>query len=82
MWASPKAVRSYGSAPSHTEARRRTGDWAAESQVERWRTFATEVPTLAENAKRFGVPAPSRGLLRRLQPRRPVPRATNSTPES
>ena len=74
MWASPEAVRSYGSAPTHAEAMRRTGDWAAESQVERWRTSTAEVPTLAETAKRFGVPAPGHGLLRRLRPRHVVPR--------
>jgi len=45
--------------------------WAAESQVERWRTSASEVPTLAETAKRFGVPAPRRGLLRQLRPQHP-----------
>ena len=38
VWASPGAVRSYGSAPAHAKAMRRTQDWAAESQVERWRT--------------------------------------------
>jgi heme-degrading monooxygenase HmoA len=73
VWASPEAVRSYGSAPAHAKAMRRTEEWAAESQVERWRTSASEVPTLAETAKRFGVPAPRRGLLRQLRPRHPVP---------
>src|SRR5688572_10140383 len=35
VWASPEAVRSYGSAPAHAEAMRRTRDWAAESQIQR-----------------------------------------------
>jgi heme-degrading monooxygenase HmoA len=68
VWASPEAVRSYGFAPAHAKAMRRTEGWAAESQVERWRTFASEVPKLAEAAKRFGVPAPRRGLVRQLRP--------------
>ena len=73
VWASPEAVRSYGSAPAHAKAMRRTEHWVAESQVERWRTSASEVPTLAETAKRFSVPAPRRGLLRQLRPLHPVP---------
>ena len=72
VWASPEAVRSYGSAPAHAEAMRRTEHWAAESQVERWRMPASEVPTLAETAMRFGVPPPRRGLVRRLRPQHPV----------
>ena len=68
VWASPEAVRSYGSAPAHAEAMRRTDDWATESQVQRWRSSAAEVPTLAETAARFGVSPPGRGLVRRLRP--------------
>jgi heme-degrading monooxygenase HmoA len=71
VWASPEAVRAYGSAPTHATAMRRTQDWAAESQVERWRTTATGIPTLAETAKKLGVPAPSRGLVRHLRPQHP-----------
>ena len=82
VWASPEAVRSYGYAPAHTEAMRRTEDWATESQVERWMTRAPEVPKLAETAARFGVPPPSRGLLRQLRPRHPAPRESHSTQES
>lgn len=82
VWASPEAVRSYGSAPAHAEAMRRTKDRATESQVERWRTSATEVPTLADTAKRLGAPAPRRGLLRQLRPQHPVPCAATSTQES
>ena len=73
VWASPEAVRSYGTAPAHATAMRRTEHWAAESQVERWRMPASEVPTLAETATRFGVPPPRRGLVRRLRPQYPVP---------
>ncbi len=72
-WASPEAVRAFGAAPAHARAMRRTEAWAVESQVERWRTSATRLPTLAETAERFGVAAPRRGLLRRLRPRHPVP---------
>ena len=68
VWASPEVVRSYGSAPAHAKAMGRTEHWAAESQVERWRTSGSEVPTLADIAKRFGVPAPRRGLLRQVRP--------------
>ncbi len=82
VWASPAAVRSYGSAPAHAEAMRRTKDWAAESQVQRWRAPAAEVPTLAETADRFGVPAPGRGLVRQLQPQHLVTHVTNSIQES
>jgi hypothetical protein len=82
VWVSPEAVRSYGSAPAHAEAMRRTKDWAAESQVQRWRSSAAEVPTIAETAKRFGVPAPGRGLVRRLRPQHLVTPVTNSTQES
>jgi heme-degrading monooxygenase HmoA len=82
VWASPEAVRSYGSAPAHAEAMRRTDDWAAESQVQRWRTSTTEVPTLAETAARFGVSPPGRGLVRRLRPQQLVTHATTSTQES
>jgi heme-degrading monooxygenase HmoA len=82
VWASPEAVRSYGPAPAHAEAMRRADGWAAESQVQRWRTSAAEVPTLAETAKRFGVPAPGRGLVRRLRPRGPASHVTTSTQES
>jgi len=72
VWASPEAVRSFGSAPEHAKAMRRAEHWAAESRVERWRTSASEVPTLAETANKFGVPPPRCGLVRRLRPRRPV----------
>ena len=82
VWASPEAVRSYGSAPAHAEAMRRTKDWAAESQVQRWRTSAAEVPTLTETANRFGVPAPGRGLVRQLRPQYLVTPVTSSTQES
>lgn len=68
VWASPEAIRSYGSAPTHTTAMRRTQDWAADSQVERWRTYSTDIPTLADTADRLGVPAPRRGLVRHLRP--------------
>lgn len=71
VWARPDAVRSYGSAPAHAAAMRRTEHWAAEAQVERWRTHALEVPSLVETAKRLGVPAPRRGLVRRLRPDHP-----------
>lgn len=73
VWASPEAVRAYGSAPAHAKAMRRTEHWASESQVERWRTSGSEMPTLGETAKRFGVAAPRRGLLRQLRPQHPVP---------
>jgi len=79
VWASPGAVRSYGSAPTHATAMRRTQDWAAESQVERWRTSIRDIPTLAETANRFGVPAPRRGLLRQLRPQHPLPAPHGST---
>lgn len=69
VWASPEAVRSYGSAPAHAEAMRQTEHWAAEAQVERWRTDAAKVPSLAETAKKLGVPGPGRGLVRHLRPR-------------
>ncbi len=82
VWASPEAVRSYGSAPAHAEAMRRTKDWAAESQVQRWRAPAAGVPTIAETAKRFGVPAPGRGLVRQLRPQHLVISLTTSTQES
>jgi heme-degrading monooxygenase HmoA len=82
VWASAEAVRSYGSAPAHAEAMRRTKDWASESQVQRWRTSAAEVPTIAETADRFGVPAPGRGLVRQLQPQHLVTHVTNSIQES
>jgi heme-degrading monooxygenase HmoA len=72
VWESPEAVRSYGSAPDHTRAMRRSREWAAESQVERWRTSTSEVPALTETARRFGVSAPRRGLVRRLRPKHPV----------
>ena len=68
VWASPEAVRSYGSAPAHAEAMRRTEHWAAEAQVERWRTDAVQVPSLVETAKKLGVPGPRRGLVRHLRP--------------
>lgn len=68
LWASPEAVRSYGSAPTHATAMRRTQDWAAESQVERWRTTIPNIPTLTETADRLGVPPPRRGLVRHLRP--------------
>lgn len=68
VWASPEAVRSYGSAPGHTRAMGRTSQWASESQVKRWRTSSSEVPPLAQAATRLGVPEPHRGLVRRLQP--------------
>jgi heme-degrading monooxygenase HmoA len=81
VWASPEAVRSYGSAPAHAKAMHRAAHWAAESQVERWWTSTCRVPTLAEIANRLGHPAPRRGLLRRLRPA-PSPRTVGSmTPE-
>ena len=73
VWVSPEAVRSYGSAPTHTTAMRRTQDWASEAQVERWRTSIRDIPTLVEAADRLGVPAPRRGLLRQLRPQHPLP---------
>jgi heme-degrading monooxygenase HmoA len=73
VWASPEAVRSYGSAPAHAEAMRRTEHWAAEAQVERWRTPTCELPSLAETAERFSVPGPRRGLVRQLRPKQPAP---------
>ena len=79
VWASPEAVRAYGSASAHATAMRRTEDWAAESQVERWRTAACEVPSLAEVATRLGAPGPPRGLVRRLRPQHPAPAASNPT---
>ncbi len=85
VWASPEAVRSYGSAPTHTAAMRRTQDWAAEAQVERWRTSVQDIPTLADTADRLGVPAPRHGLVRHLRARHPVPvpdRRTDHTTES
>lgn len=72
VWASPEAVRAYGSAPTHATAMSRTQDWAAESQVERWRTTTAKIPTLDETAKKLGVPAPRRGLVRHLRPQHPV----------
>lgn len=80
VWASPEAVRSYGAAPAHAKAMRRTQHWAAESQVERWRTSASEVPTLVETAKRLDVPAPRRGLVRHLRPKHAVPASDPITP--
>ena len=77
VWASPEAVRSYGSAPAHAKAMCRTEHWASESQVERWRTSGSEVPTLVDIAKRFGHPAPRRGLVRPLRPA-PSPRTIGS----
>ena len=79
VWASPEAVRSYGSAPTHTTAMRRTQDWAAEAQVERWRTSVPDIPTLADTADRLGVPAPRRGLVRHLRPQHPVAAPHGST---
>jgi hypothetical protein len=73
VWGSPEAVRSYNSAPAHATAMRRTEHWAAESQVERWRMLACEVPSLAETAKRFGVSGPRRGLVRQLRPKHLAP---------
>jgi len=81
VWASPESVRAYGSAPTHTTAMRRTQDWAAESQVERWRTTTTRIPTLAETAKKLGVPAPRRGLVRHLRPQQPLA-APNHSPNT
>lgn len=78
VWASPEAVRSYGSAPAHAKAMCRTEHWASESQVERWRTSGSEVPTFVDIAKRFGHPAPRRGLVRPLRPA-PSPRTIGST---
>jgi heme-degrading monooxygenase HmoA len=72
VWASPESVRAYGAAPTHATAMRRTQDWAAESQVERWRTTTTRIPTLAETAEKLGAPAPRRGLVRHLRPQHPV----------
>jgi hypothetical protein len=72
VWASPEAVRCYGSAPTHTTAMRRTQEWAAEAQVERWRTSVADIPTLADVAVRLRVPAPQRGLVRHLRPQHPV----------
>ncbi len=86
VWASPAAVRSYGSAPTHTTAMRRTQGWAAEAQVERWRTSFPGIPTLTDTANRLGVPAPRRGLVRHLRPQHlviaPHTSATTSTTES
>ncbi len=79
VWASPEAVRSYGSAPTHTTAMRRTQDWAAEAQVERWRTSVPDLPTLADTAHRLGVPAPRRGLVRHLRPHHRVAASPSST---
>ncbi len=79
VWASPDAVRSYGSAPTHAAAMRRTQDWAAEAQVERWRTSIPDIPTLAHIADRLGVPAPRRGLVRHLRPPRAVAELQGST---
>lgn len=81
VWASPAAVRSYGSAPTHTTAMRRTQDWAAEGQVERWRTSVPDIPTLADIADRLEVAAPRRGLVRHLRPQHPVavPRGSTTT---
>jgi heme-degrading monooxygenase HmoA len=78
VWASPEAVRSYGSAPAHAEAMRRTGHRAAEAQVERWRTHAFQVPSLVETAQRLGVPGPRRGLVRHLRPHELAPAASDS----
>lgn len=72
VWASPESVRAYGSAPTHANAMRRTQDWAAEAQVERWRTTDNGVPTLAETAKKLGVSTPGRGLVRHLRPQHPA----------
>ena len=72
VWSSPEAIRTFGSAPSHAKAIRRAKHWAAESQVERWLTSASKVPTFAETAHWFGVPPPHRGLVRRLRPLHPV----------
>jgi heme-degrading monooxygenase HmoA len=78
LWTSPEAVQSYGSAPAHAEAMRRTEHWAAEAQVERWRTAASEVPAFAETATRFGVAAPRRGLVRHLRSKHPSPVPANA----
>jgi heme-degrading monooxygenase HmoA len=80
VWASPEAVRFYGSAPAHATAMRRTEQWAAEAQVERWRTPTCEVPSLAETAKKLGVLGPRRGLVRQLQPKHPAPTSNAITP--
>lgn len=79
VWASPEAVRAYDSAPTHTTAMRRTQDWAAEAQVERWRTSVPGIPSLADTADRFDVPAPGRGLVRHLRPQHPVAAPHGST---
>ncbi len=79
VWASPAAVRAYGSAPTHTTAMSRTQDWAAEAQVERWRTSFPGIPTLTDTANRLGVPAPRRGLVRHLRPHHPVAAPHGST---
>jgi heme-degrading monooxygenase HmoA len=78
VWASPEAVRSYGSASAHAEAMRRTEDWAAEARVERWRTHTFQVPSLVETAMRLGAPGPRRGLVRHLRPDHPPPAASDS----
>lgn len=74
VWASPSAVRSYGSAPGHATAMRRTQDWASDARVERWRTSGSEVPSLIDIAEKLGAPTSPRGLVRRLHPgpRRPT----------
>lgn len=77
VWVSPEAVRSYGSAPAHATAMRRTEHWASEAQVERWRASAYEVPSLVETARRLGVPGPRRGLVRHLRPQHPIPAPSN-----
>ena len=69
VWASPEAVRSYGSAPGHAKAMRRTAQWAGEAEVQGWRASTSEVLPFAETARRFGVTAPQRGLVRQLRPR-------------
>jgi hypothetical protein len=66
VWSSPEAVRSYGSAPGHATAMRRTQDWASDARVERWRTSGSEVPSLADIAEKLGAPTSPRGLVRRL----------------
>lgn len=78
VWASPEAVRSYGSAPAHAAAMRRTEHWAAEAHVERWRTDALQVPSLVETAEKLGVPGPGRGLVRHLRPNPSVPAASDA----
>lgn len=68
VWASASAVRTYGSAPGHATAMRRTQDWASDAQVERWRASGSQVPSLLDIADSLGASTSPRGLIRRLRP--------------